>query len=265
MKKKTYELSGYESEMIKPKELIEIKGSGPLTLQDRRVFNVLLNNAWGKSIINPGEEFTIDTTQLKEPGQTNQRLKRSLRRLMTTVIVSVKDNGDDVETQLLGSRRITASGTMVYSFPNELAEVLKDSSVFAKLDLEVMRSFSSKYAFALYEAIARRINLKHKFSEELDLEDMRELLGVEAGKLAAYRNLRIKAIEPAVAEVNAITPYHITITPINKGRKVIGFKMHWYVKDEAGLVKSYKELQSAKVGRTKRQEGAADTIIELPD
>ena len=262
MNKKTYELSGYESEMIKPKELIEIKGAGPLTLQDRRVFNVLLNNAWGKSIINPGEVFTVDTAQLKEPGQTNQRLKRSLRRLMTTVIVSVKDNGDDVETQLLGSRRITASGTMTYSFPNELAEVLKDSSVFAKLDLEVMRSFSSKYAFALYEAIARRIKLKHKFTDKLDMEDMRELLGVETGKLAAYRNLRIKAIEPAVTEVNAITPYNVKITPRKKGRKVIGFTMHWYVKDEQGLIKSYKELQAAKVGRTKRQEGAAGTIIE---
>ena len=43
MKKKTYELSGYESQMIKPKELIEVEGSGHLTLQDRRVFNILLN------------------------------------------------------------------------------------------------------------------------------------------------------------------------------------------------------------------------------
>lgn len=266
MKKKTWELSAYgPDEMIKPNELVQIKGSGPLTLQDRRVFNILLNNAWGTSIINPGEVFTIDTGQLKDPGQKNQRLKRSLRRLMTTVIVSVKDNGDDVETQLLGSRRITASGTMTYSFPNELAEVLKDSSVFAKLDLEVMRSFSSKYAFALYEAIARRINLKHKFSEELDLEDMRELLGVEAGKLAAYRNLRIKAIEPAVAEVNEITPYGITITPKNKGRKVIGFNMHWYVKDEQGLRKSYKELQSAKVGRTARSTGNSENVIDTEE
>ena len=167
MVKKSYELTGYESEMIKPNELIEIKGSGQLTLQDRRAFNVLLNNAWGKSIINHGEVFTIDTSQLKEVDQTNQRLKRSLRRLMTTVIVATKSNGDDVETQLLGSRRITPAGIMTYSFPNELAEVLKDSSVFAKLDLKVMRSFSSKYAFALYEAIARRINLRHKFNEEL--------------------------------------------------------------------------------------------------
>ena len=265
MEKKTYELSGYESEMIKPKELIEIKSSGPLTLQDRRAFNVLLNNAWGKSIINPGEVFTIDTAQLKEPGQTNQRLQRSLRKLMTTVIVSVKDNGDNVETQLLGSRRITAAGTMTYSFPNELADVLKESSVFAKLDLEVMRSFSSKYAFALYEAVARRINLKHKFSEELDVEDMRDLLGVEAGKLGAYRNLRIKAVEPALAEVNAITPYSVTITPISKGRKVIGFKMHWHVKDKAGLMQSYKELQAAKVGRTARTAGISDSVVDTEE
>jgi len=114
----------------------------------------------------------------------------------------------------------------------------------------------------LYEAIARRIKLKHKFTDELDMEDMRELLGVETGKLAAYRNLRIKAIEPAVTEVNAITPYNVKITPRKKGRKVIGFTMHWYVKDEQGLIKSYKELQAAKVGRTKRQEDATDTIID---
>ena len=60
MKKKTWELSAYgPDEMIKPNELVQIKGSGPLTLQDRRVFNILLNNAWGTSIINPGEVFTI--------------------------------------------------------------------------------------------------------------------------------------------------------------------------------------------------------------
>ena len=187
---------------------------------------------------------------------------------MTTVIVATKSNGDDVETQLLGSRRITPAGVMTYSFPNELAEVLKDSSVFAKLDLEVMRSFSSKYAFALYEAIARRINLRHKFTEELDIEDMRDLLGVETGKLDEYRNLRLKAIEPAIAEVNAITPYHVTIQPINKGRKVIGFKMFWSVKDKAALMQqvmqqhqSYKELQAAKVGRKARQAGEEDVII----
>lgn len=263
MKKKSWQLTAYgPDEMIKPKELIEIKGAGNLTLQDRRLFNILLNNAWGTSIIEPHKQFTIDTAQLKEPGQKNQRLNKSIDTLMHTSIVTVLDNGGVRKSQLLGSNEISPSGVLTYEFPTRLSLILKDSSVFAKLDLEVMRSFSSKYAFALYEAISRRINLKHKFNEELDLEGMRTLLSVEDGKLEAYRNLRIKAIEPAVAEVNAITPYYVTITPINKGRKVIGFKMYWYVKDEAGLTKSYDELQAARVGRTKRQKGEADTIIE---
>jgi len=263
MKKKSWELSAYgPDEMIKPKELIEIKGAGNLTLQDRRLFNILLNNAWGTSIIEPHKQFTIDTAQLKEPGQKNQRLNKSIDTLMQTSIVTVLDNGGVRKSQLLGSNEISPSGVLTYEFPTRLSLILKESNVWAGLDLAVMGQFSSKYAFTLYEAISRRINLKHKFSEDLDIEGMRTLLSVEDGKLEAYRNLRIKAIEPAVAEVNAITPYNVTITPINKGRKVMGFKMHWYVKDEAGLTKSYKELQSAKVGRTKRQEGAADTIVE---
>ena len=134
MTKKTYEISGYESEMIKPYELIEIRGAGALTLQDRRVFNLLLNNAWGKSITIAGEEFSIATSQLKATGQNNQNLQKSIRKLMTTVIVTVRADGANIETQLLGSRSITTAGIMTYSFPNHLTDVLKDSSVFAKLD-----------------------------------------------------------------------------------------------------------------------------------
>jgi hypothetical protein len=260
MKKKSWELSAYgPDEMIKPKELIEIKGAGNLTLQDRRLFNILLNNAWGTSIVEDRKQFTIDTAQLKEPGQTNQRLYRSINTLMKTVIV---ENANKRRSQMLGSNDISPSGILTYEFPTRLSLILKESNVFAKLDLAVMGQFSSKYAFALYEAISRRINLKHKFNEELDMEGMRTVLSVEDGKLEAYRNLRIKAIEPAVTEVNDISPYNVTITPRNKGRKVIGFKMYWYVKDEQGLKKSYEEIQSAKVGRTQRQEDAADTIIE---
>lgn len=263
MKKKAYELSAKgHDEMIKPKALIEVKGAGNLNLQDRRLFNILLNNAWGLSIVEPHKQFTIDTAQLKEPGQKNQRLNKSIDTLMHTSIITQLDNGSVSKSQLLGSNEISPSGILTYEFPTRLSLILKDSSVFATLDLAVMRSFSSKYAFALYEAISRRKNLKYKFNEDFDLEGMRNLLGVEDGKLEAYRNLRIKAIEPAVAEVNAITPYGVTIAPINKGRKVVGFKMYWYVKDEAGLIKSEAELQSSKVGRTARTAGVSDSIVD---
>ena len=185
---KTTDLKPFDGQMIKPNELIEIKGTGPLTLADRRIFNVLLNNAWGKDIVKHQHVFTIKTSNLKYEDQNNQRLKRCLRRLQQTLVIAAQSNGDEVVSQLLGSTRVKPNGDMQYSFPVDLAELLKDSSVFAKLDLEVMKSFSSKYAFALYEAVSRRINLKHKMTEKLDIDDIREMLGVEDGKLSSYRN-----------------------------------------------------------------------------
>ena len=251
-----------QGQMVKPKELISIRGAGPLTLTDRRTFNVLLDHAWGKNILSPHHTFTISTIDLKSDNQTNQRLKRSLRHLQQTLVVSVQENGDEVTSQLLGSTRIKPNGDMIYSFPPELADLLKDSSVFAKLDLEVMKSFSSKYAFALYEEVSRRINLKHKITEALEIDDLREILGVEDGKLKTYFNLRTKAIEPAVEEVNAITPYQVTILPQKKGKKVTGFMMGWSVKDVVGMKEAYLELNRPKLGRSSRLDGTTNSVID---
>jgi plasmid replication initiation protein len=251
-----------QGQMVKPKELISIRGAGPLTLADRRTFNILLDHAWGKDLLSPHHTFTINTTDLKSADQTNQRIKRTLRHLQQTLVISVQTNGDEVTSQLLGSTRIKPNGDLTYSFPVELSELLKDSSVFAKLDLEVMKSFSSKYAFALYEEVSRRIGLSYKMTEELDVQDLRDLLGVEDGKLTTHHNLRSKALEPAVSEVNSITPYQVTIIPKKKGRKVVGFLMGWSVKDVDGMKKAYAELQRPTLGRKSRLDGTSSSVVE---
>ena len=251
-----------QGQMVNPKELISIRGAGPLTLTDRRAFNVLLDHAWGKDLLSPHHTFTINTTDLKSVDQKNQRLKQTLRHLQQTLVVSVQANGDEVTSQLLGSTRIKPNGDLNYSFPVELAELLKDSSVFAKLDLEVMKSFSSKYAFALYEEISRRIGLSYKMTEELDVQELRDLLGVEDGKLITHHNLRAKALEPALSEVNAITPYQVTSIPKKKGRKVISFLMGWSIKDVEGMKEAHAELQRPKIGRKDRLSGASSSVVE---
>jgi hypothetical protein len=239
-----------QGQMVKPKELISIRGAGPLTLTDRRTFNVLLDHAWGKDLLSPHHTFTISTTDLKSDNQTNQRLKQTLRHLQQTLIVSVQANGDEVTSQLLGSTRIKSNGDLTYSFPVELA------------DLEVMKSFSSKYAFALYEEVSRRIGLSYKMTEELNVQGLRDLLGVEDGKLITHHNLRTKALEPALSEVNSITPYQVTIIPKKKGRKVVGFLMGWSIKDVAGMKQAYAELQRPKLGRKERLDGTSSSVVE---
>ena len=125
-----------------------------------------------------------------------------------------------------------------------------------------MKSFSSKYAFALYEEVSRRIGLSYKMTEELTVQGLRDLLGVEDGKLITHHNLRTKALEPALSEVNSITPYQVTIVPRKKGRKVIGWIMGWSIKDVSGMRQAYAELQRPKLGRKDRLNGKTSIVVE---
>lgn len=260
---KTLELTPLPGEMLKPKELIEVRGTGKFTLEDRRIFNALIENAWGPKMGQPGVTFEIATGELRKLVGDNQRLRRSLEVLMTT-LVEVEEGNRWRASQLLGPSELDTtvnSGVVRYSFPQMLAELIKDSTIFAKLDLEVMKSFRSKYAFSLYEALARRVRLR-KFMETLSVEDLREILGVEKSKLATYGNLNKYAIEPAVAEVNAITPYTVNILPQKKGRKVIGFVMGWDVKTEEQLQVAYAEMNKHSSGRQARSSGDAEALLE---
>jgi len=264
MAKSILDLTPLPGEMLKPKELIELRNTGALTLQDRRVFNKLIENAWGKNLGRAGHWFEIRTAELRDATDRNKRLGDSIERLMQTICVVV-DEANEVETRtpLLSSNKLETNandGTFRYKLTEELAELLKDSTIFAKLDLEVMRSFRSKYAFSLYEAISRRVRMK-RFTENLTIDEIRQLLGVEEGKLPLYRNLNLRAIQPALEEVNAITPYQVTILPQKKGRKVVSFIIGWSMKDTDGMQKAYKELQRPQVGRKARTSGKGDTVV----
>lgn len=261
MTKKALELTPHQGEMLKPKELIEVRNAGKFTLEDRRVYNALVEKAWGPKLGDAKHKFEVPTGELRPLVGDNQRLKDTLRTLMTTLI-EVDDGDNWKATQLLGTAELTTnnnSGVVRFTFPPMVVDLLKDSTIFAKLDLEVMRSFRSKYAFSLYEAIARRANMR-RFTENLTMEDLRNILGVEAGKLDVYKNLNKYAIQPAIVEVNAQSPYTVSIVPVKKGRKVVSFIMGWETKSEEQLKAAYQEMQRHSAGRKARASGTTEHV-----
>jgi plasmid replication initiation protein len=183
---------------------------------------------------------------------------------MQTICVAVDKSGEfETRTPLLSSNKLEVQvndGIFRYKLTEELTELLKDSTIFAKLDLQVMRSFRSKYAFSLYEAIARRIRMK-RFTENLTMQELRDILGVEEGKLTVYRNLNLRAIQPALTEVNAITPFNVSIVSQKKGRKVVSFIMGWETKTEEQLRTAYAEMQRHSVGRQARTTDEVDVVF----
>lgn len=263
---RTLRLVPQPGEMLKPAELIDIDGATDLTLHARRLYNQLIAHAFGPDLGKEGHEWTIHLAELRGSHRSNEHITESILALMKTVVTVRLANGKTRRVQLLGGNDMGAEdrtrGTLTYSFDPRLVPLLRESSVFGKLELAVMHAFSTKYALALYEALSRRARLNSKCSEKFSLAAFRELLGVPVGKLTTYSNLRLKAIEPAVAEINAMAAFSCQVQPIKAGQKVTGFQVFWWLKGIDELKAAYAELNRPKVGRKARTRGLTERVVE---
>lgn len=247
-----------ETHIVKPAELIEIREvSESLTLADRRIFNMLLANAWDK--IQEPIFHTIRLRELRGTDKDNARPRESLKRLMQVVIAfDVVEDGikREVLTHLLGDCKLDYNqyGLAYYSFSDSMRNMLAKSSVFARLRRDLIYQFRSKYALTLYEMLQKRINL-HKTSEDFTIEEIRQKLGVEKTLYPAYRSLNQKIFITSVIEVNGLSDIACEIEPIKEGRKVIGVRLSWRKKDTDEAVKSILEQERHSAGRTERLKG----------
>jgi hypothetical protein len=254
--------------MLKPAELIDIDGATGLTLAARRLYNQLIAHAFGPRMGEEGQEWTIRLSELRGLHKGNERVEDSIIALMKTIVTVRQPGGATRRVALLGGNDMgdpqRAHGTLTYSFDKRLVPLLRESSVFGKIEVEVMHAFTTKYGLALYEALSRRVRLKSKFYEDFDLGAFRELLGVPAGKLTTFSNLKLRAITPAVDEINAIANFGCQVEPIKAGKKVEMVRVAWWRKDINGLKEAYAELQRPKVGRKARISGETEQVLVFP-
>ena len=258
-------------EFAKARELIEIRGTGGLSLQDRRVMNVLYANSGTK--ICDEISHVIGIAELRGAHKGGERVKDSILRLMKTVVeVPTKDSKGAPATKLVQILSDTTvsdddnnpAGQVVYSFSRGMREIIKDSTLWGRVRSAVVFAFTSKYALALYELITARINLKHVWQEEFSVEDFRALLGVPNGKLERIPNLLQRVIQPAALEVNGLADFGVQIEPIRKGGQqrglVTGFRVAWWRKDLPDLQAAHRELKRVKTGRLARLRGETEGV-----
>jgi nucleoside diphosphate kinase len=254
--------------MLKPGELIDVVEMSPLTLVDRRTYNLLIANAW--EAIDQPVRHVIAKSELRGLHESNDRIGESVERLMTAFVrVYTQVNGKPAieRAQLLGptTEARAPDGMLYYRFSDEMRAIIRNSSIFARLRRDVIFALQSKYAFALYEIIQKRGNLDWKRSEEFEIERFRQMLGVEPGKLREFKHFNVRAIQPAVVEVNGLSDFGCRVEPITAGRKVIRVRLSWWRKSTQEIKNAYRELQAAKVGRSARLKGTVDRILASAD
>src|SRR3954447_6272695 len=251
--------------MVKPAELVDVVELTPLTLVDRRTYNLLIAHAWDR--IDEDVEHAIPKAVLRGTHKGDERLSDTIQRLMAgqVEVRIIRDGKRYLQSiHLLGTvarpEDEDEDGNVYYRFPAEWREIIRQSSIFARLQTEVMFCFSSKYALALWEMVQKRGNLKHKNTDEFTPDELRKMLGVPRGKLTEFSHFRQKVLIPAVEEVNALSGHMVQIDAVRHGRKVVKLRLIWFPKDEQGLKTAYCEVQRHKAGRKARIGGLAEVI-----
>lgn len=256
---------------VKPGELVDMRAGADLSLLDRRIFNLLVENAWAE--ISEDKTHSISMQRLRGTRHKgSERVADSIKALMTTLVeVPTTLNGAPAifATQLLGETTRTvdedsAHAMLVYSFPNGLRRIIQDSRYWGRIKAAVMFAFTSKYALALYEAVCLRANLR--VSEQVfSVEDFRALLGIEPGKLELFKNLKLRALDPALTEVNGLSDFTVEIEPMRDGGmqrgKLTGFRLRWQKKSEDEWQSVIDELLRSSVGRRARLQGTVESMV----
>lgn len=255
-------------EIVKPGELVDIVELSPLTLADRRIYNLLIANAWeriGEPIVH-----RVPKSALKGTHQGNERIEGSLLRLMGTVaIVTIRKGGKSFKrrVQLLGpsDESLEKDGFLHYRIPEELIEILRNSEVYARLKTQVMYCFESKYALCLYEMIERRVGLTYKQTDEFTIDELRGLLNVPAGKLERFADFNKYCLKVAVEEINKLCPFYVDFTPIKRGRKVERVALHWFAKTANGKRDAQNLIDQHSIVRRAKMRGGFPDLPVLVD
>ena len=206
------------------KHVAAIHVSGKLTLLQRKLSNVLLLNAYDR--LGDAQMFEMDARTLCMMVGYNSNdfdtLKGSLRGLAETVAewdMLGADGAQEWGVSSLLSYAKLKGGVCEYAYSPALAEKLADPKVFALINLNIQRRFTSGHALALYENCYRF----HRTGSTgwWPLETFRRLMGVEdSAYYQTYKHLNAKIIKPAVAEVNKSSNIIIEPETRKRGRAV---------------------------------------------
>lgn len=206
------------------KHVAAIHVSGKLTLLQRKLSNVLLLNAYDTLTTNRRHQIDARTLCMMIGYNSNdfETLKDSLRGLAETVaewdMLDAQGRQEWGVSSLLSYAKLKG-GVCEYAYSDALAEKLHDPKVFALINLNIQRRFTSGHALALYENCYRFIRTGSTGWWSLDL--FRRLMGVaDSAYYESYKHLNAKIIKPAVAEVNKTS--NILVMPEVKkmGRQV---------------------------------------------
>ena len=224
-----------EHEVVRHNDMIQ-KSRHQLTLQEQKIMQYVI------SLIKPADKamltyvFNIsDFCQIcgidYDNGKNYKNIKDSLRSLLAAFWVKIDKN---TETTMRWIDRVTIhkySGLLEIKLDDMLMPYLLHlKNNYTQYHLKYVLAMRSKYSIRLYEIL--RSYLYRGEPVKIDLAELKSLVDAENHKL--YANFQNRVLEPAKAEINALTDIKFEYEPIKTGRKVTAIIFHITQKTDMG-------------------------------
>jgi len=200
--------------------------SNNITLLQRKLFNFLVGHAFVD--LGDTEVFEISLSSLKNRlwfnSWNNKYLQESLKKLIITAVefnLLNKDKEDWEASALLASVRFK-QWVCYYSFSPLLREKLHAPNIYSKLNLSLVKLFSSKYSLSLYELSMDYIKINA--TPFVSISVFKKLMGVSRSQYTEFKRLKSRVIEPAIKELNTVAWFTIALEYKKEGRKIVAIK-----------------------------------------
>ena len=216
-------------ELKKHSSSVQIQNN--ITLLQRKTWNALLWNAYDE--LPTKDIHSISVQQIMRlvgyDSKDEAYLKEATRAMMNCIVEWNVLNKDGSErwggAVLLASVEIE-NGMCSYGFAPHLRHKLYNPDMFARLDLDMQKRFESKHALALWELCTDYLGAKRDYGETpwILLEDFRKLMGIAEDMYPSFKRVREKVLNPAVAEINRVSDFRVSVEYQRQGRKVTALK-----------------------------------------
>ena len=138
------------------------------------------------------------------------------------------------------------------------------SDLYAKLDTAALLAMRSRYAIALLRHCSTHFGKTRTNRETFAVAHLRQVLGVPDGRHKQFGHLKSRALDPAIAEINATSRWTLEATYHKTGRSVTSVTISWTEKPLTEKREAKVELDRHSAGRKHRQAGTAERIAEEP-
>jgi hypothetical protein len=205
--------------------------SNSITLTQRQAWNVMAEKARPNLEKQLMHEIKVAEMMhyLNLNSHNQEYLKETLRALVSCIIewnILGKDKINTWGVMGMLSQVTIQDGVIKYAFPPELCERLRQTNMYAKLELQIQQRIDSKYGQALWELCVDAYDQSRATGETapIPLETFRKLMGVPEGAYPEFKTLNARVIHEALKVVNVVTDFSVEAEFHYQSRKVTSIK-----------------------------------------